>query len=58
MHTLRPPRRRGRPAASSSPEYGFSEKTSEIFRLKSKMRKLFTQQHTISDDIGKLLEEE
>ena len=39
-------------------ELGLSEKTSEIFYLKSKMRKLFGQQHTISDDIGKLIEEE
>ena len=39
-------------------ELGLSEKTSEIFYLKSNMRKLFGQLHTISDDIGKLLEEE
>ncbi len=39
-------------------ELGLSEKTSEIFYLQSKMRKLFGQLHTISDDIGKLLEEE
>ena len=39
-------------------ESELSEKASEIIYLESKMKKLFGQPNTISDDIGKLLEEE